>query len=241
MPRDRRLYMTFPIDFHRHPKVTRLAPEVRWTFVEMNGEARIAKNDGVFLVDEAEFMWPAEHLAALAASHPTKPLLTTDGERYTIRDYAEHQFTEADREELSRKRSEAGAKGGKARANAKHLLSNPEQTQAESESESGDSTKTHMSQSLDTRARDSTDSFEVSEVTALMASRAGIADLAVVERTIRSKLGLRLDAYAVMAVAAHLIGKAKTYPDAPDRYVLSCIENSPAEVEKFIHASGFAA
>lgn len=241
MPRDRRLYMTFPIDFHRHPKVTRLPPEVRWTFVEMNGEARIAKNDGVFLVDEAEFMWPAEHLAALVSSHPTKPLLTTDGERYTIRDYAEHQFTEADREELSRKRAEAGAKGGKARANAKHLLSKPEQTQAESESESGDSTKTHMSQSLDNRARDSTDSFEVSEVTAGMASRAGISNLRGIRDAIAQHLDMRPDPFAVMAVSAHLLDKAKTYPDSPERYVIGCIKRSPHEVAQFIHNSGFAA
>lgn len=38
MPRDARLYMTFPNDIHRHPKITRLAPEVRWAFIEIVAE-----------------------------------------------------------------------------------------------------------------------------------------------------------------------------------------------------------
>ena len=105
--KDSRLYMTFPIDFHRHPKVDRLTVEQRWAFVEMNGEARIADNDGVFSADDAEFMWGAETLAALVNSHPSRPLVERRGEFYVIREYAKHQHTKADREAYSLKKSEA--------------------------------------------------------------------------------------------------------------------------------------
>lgn len=33
MPRDKRLYMTFPIDIHRHPKLQRLSPEQKWAWL----------------------------------------------------------------------------------------------------------------------------------------------------------------------------------------------------------------
>lgn len=126
--------MTFPIDIHRHPKLRKCTPAARWTFVEMNGEARIAENDGVFSRAEAEFMWPIKHLEELINSHPTRPLVERSRWKYIIRDYAEHQLTKADREELTSKRKAAGRKGGE--ANAKHLLSKKKQTEAESESES---------------------------------------------------------------------------------------------------------
>lgn len=135
MPKDQRLYMTFPNDFHRHPKLARLPVEVRWTFVEMNGEARIADNDGVFSKDEAEFLWPLDHLDALVGSHPVRPLVLRTDDGYVIREYAEHQQTRADREALSQKRSLAGRKGGKSRASAKQVLGKSEQTEAEIEIE----------------------------------------------------------------------------------------------------------
>src|SRR5690349_2319487 len=105
--------MTFPIDIHRHPKVSRLPAEVRWAFIEMNGEARIADNDGVFAADEAEFMWPREYLDALVASHPSRPLVLREGETYRIREFGEHQDTRADREERSARNTANGARGGR--------------------------------------------------------------------------------------------------------------------------------
>lgn len=140
MPRDKRLYMTFPNDVHRHPKIMRLSLEARWAFIEMNGEARIADNDGVFSRDEAEFLWPQAVLDELCSSHPSRPLVVRDGETYVIRDYAEHQQTRAEREELSAKKAAAGAKGGRAKADnvlagAKQVSSGVKQNVAEIESE----------------------------------------------------------------------------------------------------------
>jgi hypothetical protein len=137
MPRDKRLYMTFPNDIHRHPKVARLSIEARWAFIEMNGEARLADNDGLFSADDALYFWSPDLLAELCASHPTRPLVVFDADAatYLIRDYAEHQQTRAEREELSEKRANAGRLGGKRQASAKQVLSNPEQSQAEIERE----------------------------------------------------------------------------------------------------------
>lgn len=36
--KDERLYMTFPNDMHRHPKIRKLSVEGRWAFVEMVAE-----------------------------------------------------------------------------------------------------------------------------------------------------------------------------------------------------------
>ncbi len=111
MPRDKRLYMTFPIDIHRHPKMLRTSAAAKWAFVEMNGEARIAGNDGRFTAEEAEYLWPVELLNELLASHPTRPVVVRDGTDYVIREYAEHQQTVAAIEEMRVKKSAAGRHG----------------------------------------------------------------------------------------------------------------------------------
>lgn len=129
--------MTFPNDIHRHPKITRLSLAARWAFVEMNGEARLADNDGLFSVEDALYLWPQEILDELCSSHPTRPLVVfdADAKTYLIRDYAEHQQTRAEREALSEKRARAGRASGKARASVEQVLSKSEQTRTEKEIE----------------------------------------------------------------------------------------------------------
>lgn len=139
MPRDQRLYMTFPIDFPDHPKVKPLNPTAKWTFVEMNAYSRRLGLDGRIPAATARAIWPKKPLADLVASHPERPLVLLDGETYVIRDYADHQQTTGDIEDLRQKRALAGAKGGKAKAEAQQQGSKPlasakakdEQTEAE--------------------------------------------------------------------------------------------------------------
>lgn len=238
MPRDPRLYMTFPNDFHRHPKLRKLPPEVRWTFVEMNGEARIADNDGIFTHEDAEFEWSLEHLALLVSSHPTRPLVVKTDTHYVIRDYAEHQQTKAEREALSAKRSAAGRKGGKAKPSAKQVLSNGEQTEAESESESESESEDFYSpsksQSRSNRARVSTDAIEVPEMTRRLAAQKGIKSLRVIVDAIHRHTSATVDANQAFQVAVWLLDKAPKWPDSPQRYVTGSIAKSPAEVEQHI-------
>ena len=239
MPRDQRLYMTFPNDIHRHPKVARLDVAVKWAFVEMNGEARIADNDGVFSADDAEFTWGREILDALVSSHPSRPLVMRVGDTYVIRDYAEHQQTKAEREELSRKRSEAGAKGAQQRtanrqASAKQVLSKPEQTQAESESESEDYYLRLQSQSLDNRAREVTDEPSEADFKSTIADQYGV-DVRRVRAHIIDKLGITLTPTNTVALSVWILNKPKTIPHSPTKYVLGAVTRSPAEIQQHIY------
>lgn len=248
MPRDPRLYMTFPIDLHRHPKLRRLPVEVRWTFVEMNGEARIADNDGVFDRAEAEFEWPIEHLDALVTSHPTRPLVVRTDTQYIIREFAEHQETRASREERRARNAANGAKGGRPRKNPGVTDSKPSgfpfgtdpqptvtQTKAESESESEDYYPPLQRQSSTKRASVSTDAVEVSDMTRRLASQRGVTSLRSVVDAILRHTGLTVTADQAYQVSMWILDKAKQAPAAPQRYVTAAIAKSPHEVQQHIH------
>lgn len=240
MPRDQRLYMTFPIDLHRHPKIARLSVPARWTFVEMNGEARLAENDGRFPIEEAEFLWEPAALLELVASHPTRPLVVRTSDEYVIRDYAEHQFTKADRDELREKRAKAGRASAQARSTrAEHVLDTSEhpatESESESRSESDDFYSRSKSQSLDNRARVSTDAIEVSDMTRRLASQKGITSLRVVVDAIHRHTSATVTADQAFQLSVLLLDRAKTWPDAPQRYVLACVRENPAEVEKHLY------
>lgn len=255
MPRDQRLYTTFPIDFHRHPKLRRLPVEVRWTFVEMNGEARIADNDGIFDEADAEFLWPKDHLDALVASHPLRPLVQHFNGTYIIRDYAEHQETREIREARAEKNRANGAKGGRPPKNpvgtepkpsglrlgsdslANRTQRNPE---SESESESEDSTKTSQSQSLDNRANVSTDAEKVSDMTKRLAAQAGVSNLTAIVEQVAKHTGRTITHGFAYQLATHIIGKAKSHPRNPQMYVARSIALSPFEIQQFIDTGGTA-
>lgn len=129
MPRDKRLYMTFPIDFWTHPKVSRLSDAAFRAFVESNGHSRMIESDGRIESEDAEFMWKPEILAELLRSHPTRPLMLREGDEYVLRDYAEHQFTKADRDRVTEVRSKAGKASAEARERTRveHMLNTTQQ------------------------------------------------------------------------------------------------------------------
>lgn len=245
--KDRRLYFTVPLDFTRHPKVTRLPVEVRWTFIEMLSDARTADNDGRFEAVDAEFMWPVEHLRALVDSHPLRPLVAREGDCYVLREYAKHQFTRADRERLAEVSRENGRKGGRPRKNpetqpkpsglGKEPRGNPDEprhnhSQSQSQRET---TYVSESQSLDNRARDETD--ELSHAAKTIAAQFGV-NIERVQGKIADQLGITLTPTNALAVATHVLGKRASPPDNPTAYVLSSIRRNPAEIEKHIHDTG---
>jgi len=257
MPRDQRLYMTFPNDFHRHPKLARLPVEARWAFVEMNGEARIADNDGVFAADEAEFLWPREVLDALVASHPSRPLVVREDDTYVIRDYAEHQETREAREKRRATNAANGAKGGRPRKNPVGTEPKPSgfrmgtgsqpngtHTKAESESKSESeidvTLTTESSHVVD--AHDVTDSG-LSPVMKSLAAQAGILDVEAIQARILERTSRDVPADQTVTVARHLLAKAKdpTGLRSPQKYVIRCINLSPAEVQQYIDENGLAA
>ena len=257
MPRDQRLYMTFPNDIHRHPKILRLEPAVRWAFIEMNGEARIADNDGVFPAEDAEFEWGKETLDALVRSHPTRPLVVRRGDTYVIRDYAEHQETKASREDRIEKKREAGKKGAEARWGAGEPMADAMASaieshgtrqadgwhaiaESESESESEpDTSKTSRDQSGSNRARELTDDQFTSETTAWMASQAGIDDPAKYAAIIQQKLGLTVAWDHMAAIVNFCVSRSKGTVRKGAGYAITVMNNDPEVVRQFIHESGF--
>ena len=236
MPRDQRLYMTFPIDFHRHPKVSRLSDAAFRAFVESNGESRIAESDGRLDGPDAEFMWSREALQELLDSHPSRPLMIRDDDAYVLRDYAEHQFTKADRDALSEKRAKAGRASADARrARAEQVLNAEQHPATESESESEDFYSPSKSQSRSNRARVSTDAVPISAMTKKLAAQKGITSLRGVVDAIVRHTGVQANADEAFQLSVHLLDKAKDWPDAPQRYVTACIAQSPAEVQKHLY------
>jgi len=115
MPRDKRLYMTFPNDFWQHPKIATLSDAAFRAFVEMNGYSRMQNLDGFIPAATVKKMWKPKPIRELLMSHPTRPLVFVDESTYVIRDYAEHQETSesiAKRQETNRSN---GALGGRPR------------------------------------------------------------------------------------------------------------------------------
>tara|TARA_R110002020_G_scaffold335482_2_gene550624 strand:- start:3273 stop:3986 length:714 start_codon:yes stop_codon:yes gene_type:complete len=236
--------MTFPIDFHRHPKIARLSDAAFRAFVEANGESRLAESDGRIDAPDAEFMWSTSVLDELIQSHPTRPVMLRDGDAYVLRDYAEHQFTKADRDELSRKRAEAGAKGAAAKASnrlasAEQVLSKVQQTQAESESGLGDS-KTSLRQSRTTHASDATDS-NVTPTLKRISQRAGITSIPAVLEAIARHAARTVTPEDALTVAYWILDKKSGPPPrAPQRYVTGAISRNPIEIQQFIDERGIA-
>lgn len=138
MPRDARLYMTFPIDFDEHPKIELLSDAAFRAFVAMNGYCRRQRLDGKIPAAIATKRWNRKVLTELLASHDERPLLLLDADTYILRSYADHQFTTEDEEALRSARAIAGAKGGKAKAKALAIASQvQEQTPLQNVARSG--------------------------------------------------------------------------------------------------------
>lgn len=258
MAKDERLFLQITIDMHRHPKIQRLPIEVRWAFIEMLCEARIADNDGVFDADEAEFLWSRETLEALLKSHPSKPLLMANDGKYAIRDYAKHQVTKSSRDELSAKRSEAGKAGAAARwgqkdadfansngmASAKQVPGKRSQAIAESESESESELErpitTHLV-GLSSNAREAqTDSEEDPEEVEAMLRLAATQklDLNRISSQLDEVCGRTLNHATTYRFAMHVISKAKAHVQNRQGYVMKAITNDPFEAQQWIDREG---
>lgn len=233
MPEDKRLYMTFPIDMHRHPKVSRLPVSVRWTFFEMNGEARIADNDGVFSEAEAEYLWPRKHLEALASSHPERPLVVHENGSYVIRDYAEHQETRAAREARAERNRANGSRGGRPKnpvgseSVAGRKRNEPKITQSQSQSQSKDLTDTtylpQVSPEIHARANGPTSEERT------LATRAGIKNLEKVHAELQAAVGEPLSFRAVPELVEAICKRSKAPVRNVDGYVFTACKD-PVDV-----------
>lgn len=107
-------------------------------------------------------------------------------------------------------------------------------TTAPSPSPSPDLTKTSKSQSSNNRARDSTDAEAIPEMTRLLAGQAGITNLPRIIQLAHEQLDRTLTPDDAYRLSLRILGKAKQYPKAAQRYVQSCFTKSPAEIQKLI-------
>lgn len=239
MPRDRRLYMTFPIDFDEHPKVSPLSDAAFRAFVEMNAYSRRQDLNGRIPVQVAKKRWKSRALTELVESHPERPLVVLDGADYVIRDYAQHQFTSADLEELRSKRAAAGAKGGaaKAAARAEQTVSKPlasaiakgQQNVAGFRVQGVNQDLTRNPPNRNAPAEDDL----LGQLDPVIAS--------VVSAT--AELGLKVHPLCASSVVEFIDGRRGRNASpvkVPTRYYPDTIRRSWPEVEKFIHEQGLA-
>lgn len=219
MPKDSRLYMTFPIDFPEHPKVKPLSPESKWAFVEMNAYSRRLGLDGVIPVPVALTMWAIELLGELVGSHPKRPLVVLRKGNYILRDYAQHQFTTADLADLHEKRSRAGSAGGKAKASATasataNAKQDPQQIAAESES------------GLRTDLTTLNQSSQVPNSPEI--------DLTKIVAAVQRSCGRDCSKGDAFLIVGTVMSRAKTKPKNQTAFVVRAIENEPFVWQKLL-------
>lgn len=139
MPRDKRLYMTLPIDFDEHPKILPLTDAAFRAFISMNLYSRRNNLDGVIPGVAARLKWKPRPLAELVDSHPDRPLITFVDDVYVIRDYAEHQETSEVIERRRQTNMANGVRGGRPKKNPNETGSvfseNPNETEPKAEIE----------------------------------------------------------------------------------------------------------
>jgi len=242
MVRDKRLFMTFPIDFPEHPKVKPLSVHAKWAFVEMNGYSRRYNLDGRIPKKTALANWSAKILAELVASHPDRPLVLLDGDTYVLRDYAEHQETT---ETIEARRVTGylnGVKGGRPRKQ------NPKETQRVSRSSTAGDPEQNQSQSPESELEDKTDQTHDSEVHHVIPARADLTDSEFLAES-ASRLGIkrlsrvllafesvvgRIDGPQAVAVAVDVagavLGLATDHVRWPEAYLERTAKDSPETV-----------
>lgn len=251
MPADKREFITLPVDIHRHPVIQRLPADVRWTFVEMNIEALVARNDGKFAIEDAEFLFPVDHLDKLVKSHPRKPLVKKTKEQYVIREYASHQLTNELREERARVSRENGAKGGRPKKKPEETQPgsaqvipepgrNPEepgrlQSQESRVKSQEPLTTTYVNESsyVTERARKTDDSNDdaggVDRAFVAAAIEEGI-DVDAINRALKSRLGIETTPKGAAWFAYQTLDKSRGTVPNKTGYVIRTIQRSGPEV-----------
>lgn len=250
MPRDSRLYMTFPIDFDEHPKVAPLSDAAFRTFIEMNAYSRRQSLDGRIAAATARRRWKSKPLADLVASHPERPLIALVGDEYVIRDYAEHQLTTTEIESLREKRAAAGRKGGTAKASAKAsataiakqgAVATNKQSQESRDDLTDIKNLPESSPVSDARAGANYDVGDVGgflrSITAralLRAEAAGVKDLYAIRDLFETTTLEKLTLGATVELVEAIIARAADQVRNADAYVATVCRTTPDEVRELV-------
>jgi hypothetical protein len=116
--KDERLYAKFTLDFPDHPKILCLSTEAKWALVDLTIYSRRHMTDGFIPKAVALAKHGLDVCQELATNDAENPSLIESDSGFQIHDFALHQSTKAEIEELTEKRRRAGQKGGQARAKA---------------------------------------------------------------------------------------------------------------------------
>lgn len=237
MPRDRRIWMTFPINFWLHPKIRPLSDAAFRAFVEINGYSRMEDLDGRVPVVLAKTMWKPKALGELLANHPERPSLSVDGDVYVIWNYSEHQDTVADREARTATNTANGKRGGRPRKtgsvtdSVSGRVATEKQSQSQ-ESESEDLTDiTHLPQSSPDPTVRAFGPDEFNEIVIQKAQRAGIQNLGKLYALLADTVNGYLSAAGAVELVEVIVGRSQQPVKNVDRYVASACANSPDDIQ----------
>ncbi|UAJ78339.1 hypothetical protein IT072_13835 [Leifsonia sp. ZF2019] len=245
MPKDQRIWMTFPINFWMHPKIRPLSDAAFRVFVEINGYSRMEDLDGRVPVALANVQWRPKALAELLANHPERPSLSIEGDEYVIWNYDEHQETRAAREARQATNTANGKRGGRPRKN-------PTETQSVTDSVTGSGSEPkptkNQSQSQESEIDDLTDMTyetqsspdpnagtrgldEVSEIVIQKARNAGVKDIRKLYPILARTVDGPLTASAAVELAQVIADRSQHPVKDVDAYVATACRKSPADVQ----------
>lgn len=246
MPEDKRLWMTFPIDFWMHPKFAPLSDSAKITFVEMNGYSRIHDLDGRIPVKTAKALWKPRAIAELQSNHPKRPTLTVVDDEFVIRDYAKHQQTRAAREAAAATARENGKLGGRPRnenpdktqgvtqgVSKSKPRTNPNQTQTKAESESESENYMTDVTNLDKSSHlgdAETRGHDIPESVLVKARKAGITNLPAMITALTNAVGKTVTPAAAIELALATTARARGHVRNVDKYVGSACRKSPEDI-----------
>lgn len=125
MPKDRRLYGSFTLDFPESHKIMPLSDSAFRCLVEATLWSRKQLTDGLLPSRYAVARWGVEVLQELATNDPSSPSLVEVESGWLIHDFAEHQDTKEVVEARSKQNKLNGQKGGlaKSKRTAKRVAS----------------------------------------------------------------------------------------------------------------------
>lgn len=119
MPKDSRLYANITHDFFESPKIMVLSPEAKLGLLEMILWSCRMQTDGVIDRRVASAKHLLDVCQELLDNDPETPsLVELENGDFFIHDFAEHQTTRAEIEEIREKRRAAGRAGGLAKSRA---------------------------------------------------------------------------------------------------------------------------
>lgn len=221
--------------FWSHPKVLELEPSAVALWVRAGSYCAKHLTDGR-VSPRALRLLDGDNDAATALIIAGLWIFDDGDNCWWFHDWAKYQRTReqveteraATRERVAKHRKQ---RTGNSEGNA---VSNAGGTPAQSSpSQANDFYSSSMSQSSSDR-RISTDAIPISDMTRRLAGQRGITSLRSVVDAIGRHTGRTVTADVAFQYATDVLDRAKTTPQAPQRYVLAALEQSPFEAQQFL-------